>query len=64
MLTLSSQRAEVLQGRGASTQQDIMKHVKIQSFDNYMLVISLASRQGSEDLKHLIIGNGLPKLQG
>ena len=39
-------------------------HVQIPSFDNYTLVISLAIRQRSEDLKHLISGNGLPELQG
>ena len=37
-------------------------HVQIQSFDNYTLVISLAIRQRSEDLKHLISGNGLPEI--
>ena len=33
-----------------------IKHVQIQSFDNYMLVISLTIRQWSNDLKHLILG--------
>ena len=42
----------------------IIKHVQIQSFDVYMLVISLAIRQWSEDLKHLISGNGPPEIQG
>ena len=41
-----------------------IKHVQIQSFENYTLVISLAIRQRSEELEHLISGNGLPKLQG
>ena len=41
-----------------------IKHVQIQSFDNYTLVISLVIGQWSEDLKHRISGNGLPELQG
>ena len=43
---------------------EYVKHVQLQSFDNYTLVISLAIRQWSEDLKHLISGNELPELQG
>ena len=41
-----------------------IKHAQIQSFDKYTLDISLAIKQRSEDLKHLISGNGQPELQG
>ena len=42
----------------------MLRHVQIQTFDNQLPVILLAIRLWSKDLKNLISGNGLPKLQG
>ena len=41
-----------------------MLHTNIKKFDNQLPVILLAIRIRSLDLKHLILGNGPPEIQG